>query len=119
MKHKIDEITEALCKQLSKLACAGKIDDKDLPEAAKRTNRRYGVVVWHNKVDVSKLKLELVTKDDIHISTVIDLRDASREYFIDLAQMLRERIDGHREKRDAPIFDVSPMSVSAALAMRH
>lgn len=117
--HKIDEITEALCKQMSKLACAGKIDDEGLPEAAKRTNRKYGVVVWHNKVDVSKLKLEFVTHDDIHIGTVIDLRDSSREYFTELARSLRERIDEHRAKRSTPIFDVNTASLSVALAMRH
>ena len=119
MKFQIDEITEALCKQLSRLACAGKIDDRDLPEAAKRTNRRYGVVIWYNKGDIGKIKVEFVTHDDIHISTVIDLKDSSREYFMETARMIRERIEAHRAKRQTPIFDLSPMSISTALAMSH
>jgi len=119
MKFQIDEITEALCKQVSRLACLGKMDDRELPQSAKRTNRRYGVVVWYNTKEMSKLKVEFVTPDDIHISTIIDLKDASRGYFTELARLLRERIEEHRSQRDTPIFDLSPMSVSAAMAMRH
>lgn len=113
MRHQIDDITEALCKQLSRLAGIGKIDDADLPDAAKRTNRKYGVVVWYNKADLAKLKVEFVTHDDIHIETVIDLHDASRGYFERMAHEIMKSIDEHRKKRQVtPIFDMSPLAVA-------
>lgn len=88
-QYMVDEITEAVCSHLTKIAAKGKI-----PKANK-----HGVQVLYNKRELGEIIFRFVTQDDIECIYKVDIAKASREYFEYTFKVLIDGIQEYRRKR--------------------
>lgn len=87
--HDVDEIVRAISEQLGRLAARGKL----------RHENRWGVHVMYNKSEIGLIRFRFVTPDNIEVDFDVDLRLASREYFVSGILKVMQMIDDKRAAR--------------------
>jgi hypothetical protein len=84
--HAIDDITDAVSRELGRLAAVGKLQGAN----------KYGVVVLYSPKSPQFVKFVFVTHDDIGAEFVLDLKRMSGEYLAEEAYKIRQRLDDER-----------------------